>query len=156
MNIVIGADPWGAGLKDVVKKHLEEQGHAVVDVGTTPGHDVDYYDVSAAAAKKLQAGEAERGILFCGTGMGVALVANKFKGIYASVVESEFAARMCRAVNNANIMTLGAMIVAPHQALRMADAFVATAHTQGLDKKVGDFLVDSLKKIKAIEAGNMK
>lgn len=156
MKIVIGADPWGAELKDIVKKHLAAKGHAVVDVGTTSERKVDYYDVSVAAAKKLQAGEAERGILFCGTGMGVALVANKFKGIHASVVESEFSARMCRAVNNANVMAIGAMIVAPFQALRMVDAFVSTAHTDGLDKDVADFLVDSLKKIKAIEADNMK
>ena len=105
MNVVIGADPWGEALKDEVKSHLEAKGHSVVDVGTTgKNNEVAYYDVSTRAAQKIQAGDAERGILFCGTGMGVAIVANKFSGIHASVIESEFAARMCRAVNNANVM----------------------------------------------------
>ena len=93
MNIVIGADPWGADLKDQIKEHLEAQGHTLIDVGTTgEDHRVDYYNVSIAAAKLLQAGEAERGIVLCGTGMRVALVANKFKGVTASVVESAYAA----------------------------------------------------------------
>jgi len=157
MKIVIGADPWGAELKDKVINHLAGQGHDIVDVGSTgEGGEVDYYEVAARAARKIQSGETERGILFCGTGMGVAIVANKFNGIYASVIESEFAAKMCRAVNNANIMTMGAMIVAPHQALRCVDAFVGTAHTQDLPEDVGCFLKDSLGRIAAIEKENMK
>jgi len=157
MNIVIGADPWGAGLKDEIKAHLEDKGHSVVDVGTTgKDNEVDYYEVSARAAQRIRAGDAERGILFCGTGMGVAIVANKFKGIHASVVESEFAARMCRAVNNANVMTLGAMVVAPHQAVRCVDAFIETDHADAMPEDLACFLKDALEKIAAIERENMK
>ena len=157
MNIVIGADPWGADLKDQIKEHLEAQGHTLVDVGTTgEDHKVDFYNVSVAAAKLLQAGEVERGILLCGTGMGVAIVANKFKGVHASVVESAQAAKMCRAINNANVLTMGAMIVAPHQAIMAVDNFIGTAHTEGLDDELTAFLTDALEKIAAIEDETMK
>ena len=156
MNIVIGADPWGAELKDKIKEHLTEAGHAVTDVGTTSNDEVAYYNVASAAARMVQAGQAERGILLCGTGMGVALVANKFKGVTASVVESAYAARMCRAVNNANVLTMGAMMIAPHQAIMAVDAFLTTEHAEGLDKELSCFLKDALGKIAAIEDDNLK
>ncbi len=156
MNIVIGADPWGAELKEKIKAHIEQGGHSVVDVGTTGSDEVAYYNVAAAAARMVQAGQADRGILLCGTGMGVALVANKFKGVIASVVESVYAARMCRAVNNANVLTMGAMMIAPHQAILAVDAFLTTDHTDGLDEELSCFLKDALEKIAAIEDDNLK
>ena len=113
MKIIVGADAWGVELKDTVKQHLAKHGHEVTDIGGTPGNQRPYYDVAKEAARMLQAGAAERAVLVCGTGMGMAIVANKFKGVYASVIESEFTARMCRAVNNANVLTMGSMVVAP-------------------------------------------
>ena len=155
MKIALGADPWGLDLKNDVKGHLEKAGHDVLDVGMADaGSEIPYYKVAAEAARRIQRGEAERGILFCGTGMGVAVVANKFKGIYAGVVESEFTARMCRAVNNANVLTLGGMIVAPYIAKRAVDAWLETAHTQGLEE-LSDFLRNALEEIAAIEDANM-
>ena len=74
MKLVIGADPFGAELKEAVREHLEKNGHEVIDVGTTASGEVTYYDVAVKAAKKIQAGEAQQGVLFCGTGMGVAEV----------------------------------------------------------------------------------
>ena len=156
MNIVIGADPWAAQLKDTIKAHLESQGHTVTDVGTIGDGKVDYYDVGARAARAIQSGQAERGIVLCGTGMGVAVVANKFKGITASVVESPFAAKMCRAINNANVLAMGAMIVAPHQAMIAVDNFINTQHTDDLPDELAGFLKDSLTRIAAIEDENMK
>jgi ribose 5-phosphate isomerase B len=156
MNIVIGADPWAAQLKDTIKAYLSEQGHTITDVGTVGEDKVDYYDVAARAAKVIQAGQAERGIVLCGTGMGVALVANKFKGITASVIESPFAAKMCRAINNANVLAIGAMIVAPHQAMIAVDNFITTEHTDDLPDELACFLKDSLTHIAAIEDENMK
>ncbi len=150
MKIIVGADAWGVDLKDAVKQHLAKHGHEVVDIGGSAGHDRPYYEVAAEAAKKLQAGTAERAVLVCGTGMGMAIVANKFKGIYASVIESEFTARMCRAVNNANVLTMGSMVVAPYVAMQSVDAFLATEHTQGLED-VADFLHTALKEIRKIE-----
>ncbi|MHC4562016.1 MAG: RpiB/LacA/LacB family sugar-phosphate isomerase [Planctomycetota bacterium] len=156
MNIVIGADPWAAELKGAIKAHLTEEGHTLTDVGTIGDNKVDYYEVGARAARAVQAGQAERGIVLCGTGMGVALVANKFKGVTASVVESAFAAKMCRAINNANVLAMGAMIVAPYQAMMAVDNFIATEHTDGLPGDLATFLKDSLVKIAAIEEENMK
>ncbi len=154
MQIVMGADPWGRELKDTVKDHLRQQGHEIIDIGMTDDKtDIPYYQVAATAAKTIQAGGADRGILFCGTGMGVAVVANKFKGITASVVESEFTARMCKAVNNANVLTMGAMVVSPHIATLAADAWLTTKHTEGLEQ-FADFLTGALTEIESIEDAN--
>jgi hypothetical protein len=92
MNIVVAADPFALDLKDSVIKHLTEAGHKVTDVGATKDKEIAYYDGAAAACKVIQAGKADRGVLFCGTGMGMSIVANKFKGVTASCVESVYAA----------------------------------------------------------------
>ena len=102
MKIIVGADAWGVELKDTVKQHLAKHGHEVTDIGGTPGNQRPYYDVAKEAARMLQAGAAERAVLVCGTGMGMAIVANKFKGVYASVIESEFT-RACAARSATNV-----------------------------------------------------
>ena len=150
MKVIVGADPWGVELKDTVKQHLAKHGHEVEDIGGLVGSDRPYYEVAEEAAKKLQAGDAERAVLVCGTGMGMAIVANKFKGVYASVIETEFTARMCRAVNDANVLTMGSMVVAPYVAIQAVDAFLTTEHTQGLEEHA-DFLHTALKEIGKIE-----
>ena len=151
-KILLGADPWGFELKNAIKEHLKKKGFEILDIGM---HDSDkemvYYDIAATAAKKIQKGEADKGILFCGTGMGVAIVANKFKGIYASVVESEYTAKMCKAVNNANIITMGGMIISTHKAKMAVDQWLVTKHTEGFDAKMADFLKAALKEISKIE-----
>jgi len=151
MRIVVAADPWAVELKDAVKAHLAELSHEVTDLGGNSDKQVNYYDGAVAAAKMIQRGEAERGILFCGTGMGMAIVANKFKGIYASVVESAMTARLCRAVNNSNVLAMGALILTPFVALQAVDEWLNTAHTQGLEAHK-DFLCQALKAIAEIEA----
>jgi ribose 5-phosphate isomerase B len=155
MKLVIGADPFGAELKEVVREHLEKNGHEVIDVGTTASEEVTYYDVAVRAAKKIQAGDVQQGVLFCGTGMGVAVVANKFKGIVASCVETPYAAKMCKAINNANVLTMGGMMVAPHQATLAVDEWMNTEHTQGLEE-YADFLKKSTSEVDKIEKENMK
>lgn len=150
MRIVVAGDPWALDLKEAVKQHLVELGHDVTDLGGHADAPANYYDVAAAAARKIQAGEAERAVLCCGTGMGMAIVANKFKGVYASVVESVLTARLCRAVNNANVLTLGALIVTPFVALQAVDAWLGTGHTEGLEEH-SDFLRNALCCIAAIE-----
>lgn len=151
-KILMGADPWGFELKNSVKEHLEKKGYEVVDIGMhDENKEMDYYVVGATAAKKIQNGEVERGILFCGTGMGVSIVANKFKGISASVIESEFAAKMCKAVNNSNILTMGGMILSTYKAKLATDIWLETKPTEGFEPKMADFLTASLKEIKKIE-----
>jgi ribose 5-phosphate isomerase B len=152
MNIVLAADPFAVDLKDAVKKHLEKKGHTVLDAGAAKDKEMPYYDGAPAAAKLLQSGKAERGILFCGTGAGMCIVANKFKGVNAVCVESVFSAKMARAVNDANVITLGAMIVAPWMAKAMVDAWLETRHTEGLDEFAG-FLKDACAKVNALGTG---
>ncbi|MFO0925724.1 MAG: RpiB/LacA/LacB family sugar-phosphate isomerase [Gemmataceae bacterium] len=110
-KILVAADPYAASLKNAVVAHLQARGYEVVDVGAD--REVPYFDGAVAVCKAMQAGTAPRAVLFCGTGMGMSIVANRFKGVTAAVVESVFAAKMCRAINNANVLCLGQMIWGP-------------------------------------------
>jgi len=150
MRIAVAGDPWGLDLKNVIKSHLLEAGHEVTDLGGNAEAPMNYYDVAVTAAKMIQRGEVERAVLCCGTGMGMAIVANKFKGIYASVVESPLTARLCRAVNNSNVLTMGGLLITPFVALQAVDAWITTAHTQGLEEH-SDFLHQALRDIASIE-----
>jgi ribose 5-phosphate isomerase B len=152
MNIVVAADPFAVELKDAIKEHLESKGYTVSDVGATKDSEMPYYDAAPAAAALIQSGKAERAILFCGTGAGMCIVANKFKGIQAVCVESVFTAKMARAINDANVITMGAMIVAPWMAKTMVDAWLETKHTEGLDE-FADFLKDACCKVNAMDTG---
>lgn len=151
MRIAVAADPFAVDLKNAVQEHLEGKGHVVLDVGTTGQCDVAYFDAAPKAVDLLQGGQADGAVLFCGTGAGMAIVANKFKGVRAVCVESVFAARMARAINDANVLTMGAMIVGPWMAKEMVDAWLETAHTQGLDAFAG-FLKEAVQKVNRIDA----
>jgi ribose 5-phosphate isomerase B len=155
MNIVIAADPFALDLKDSVIKHLTDAGHKVTDVGATKDKEMAYYYAASAACKVIQAGKADRGVLLCGTGMGMAIVANKFKGVTASCVESVYAAQMSRAINDSNVLTMGAMFIANWKANAMVDAWMKTKHTEGLEA-FADFLKDAAKKVDAIDQCNLK
>jgi ribose 5-phosphate isomerase B len=156
-KILVGADPWGMELKNIIKEHLEKKEFEVIDIGTYDSENpMDYYTIAETAAKKIQNNEVKRAILFCGTGMGVAIVSNKFKGIYASVIESEFTAKLCKAINNANIITMGGMIISPYRAKIAVDNWLETSHTEGFDKELADFLKNSLKEISKIEDKQFK
>ena len=151
-KVLMGADPWGFELKNSVKEHLKKKGYEIIDIGMHSKDDeIDYYSVGATAAKKIQNGEVEKAILFCGTGMGVSIVANKFKGIYASVVESEFTAKMCRSVNNSNILTMGGMVVSPHKVIIAVDRWLETNFTDEFEPKIAECLEDAVKELKKIE-----
>jgi len=149
MKIVVAADPFALTLKDALIAHLKEKGHTVTDVGATQAKEIPYYDSAPVACKMLQDGSVERAVLLCGTGMGMSIVANRFKGVVASVVESIFAAKMCRAINNANALCFGAMIWGDWMAKEAVDVFLETKFTQGLDG-FADFLKDAEKKVEAI------
>ena len=131
MKLVIGSDKMGYGLKEIIKETLTEQGHEVTDVGTTNLEQPKPHTVTAPAeAKAIQTGEAERGILICGTGMGMSIAANKHKGVYASVVESVYAAEYCRKINNANVLCMGAFILGETMAKEIVNRFLETEFTQ--------------------------
>lgn len=149
-KIIVAADPFAVELKDAIVADLKAQGYDVTDVGSTTEKEIPYYDGAVVACKLLQADKSARGILLCGSGMGMSIVANKFKGISASVVESVFAAKMCRSINNANVLCLGAMIWGEWMAKEAVNVFLNTQFTEGLEG-LSEFLHDAVKKVDAIE-----
>ena len=150
MKIVFAADPFALGLKKSIIAHLKEKGHEVIDLGATETDEIPYFESCPAACRALQAGEAERGILLCGTGMGMSVIANRFKGVRAAVVESVFAAKMCRAINDANVLCLGAMIWGEWMANEAVDTFLATNLADGL-APLSDFLHEAAKTVEKIQ-----
>jgi ribose 5-phosphate isomerase B len=113
VRIYIGADHAGYELKDQVKAMLAERGIEVVDVGTNGPGSVDYPDIAAPVARAVSSGEAPLGILICGTGIGMSMVANKFPKVRAGLVGDLVTARMCREHNDCNLLVLGARVVDP-------------------------------------------
>lgn len=151
MKIVFAADPFAIGLRKAIVEHLEKLGHEVIDFGASEENtEIQYYDSCVKACEALQRGEGERGILLCGTGMGMNVIANRFKGVRAAVVESVFAAKMCRAINDANVLCLGAMIWGDWMACEAVDVFLKTQLGDGLED-LKEFLQQAAKKVEKIE-----
>ena len=124
MKIAIACDHGALGLKAAVKNYLLENGHEVLDFGTNSLDSCDYPDYVAPAAKAVAAGECERGIVLCSTGIGVSIAANKVKGVRASVCGDTFSAEMTRRHNNANILCMGARVIGEEIMLCVLDAFM--------------------------------
>src|SRR4030043_577638 len=108
MSIAIGCDHNGFRLKELVKKHLKSLGRDVEDYGVYSEDPVDYPDIASKLAEAISQDKHERGILICGTGIGMAIAANKVPGAYAALVADAYSAERARKSNNANILTLGA------------------------------------------------
>lgn len=153
MKIAVGSEKISFSVKEAIIKHLYELGHEVTDVGASSADDgAAYYDVAATVAGMIQNRECEKAIVMCGTGAGVSIVANKFKGVFAVAVESEFSARMASAINNANVISMGGWIVAPRLACEIVDAFLTTSFTEGIAEDRKQFLKDSLEITKNIDS----
>jgi len=152
-KILIGSDKSGFPLKEVIKEHLSERGYEVCDCGTTDLEEpMGFFIVAPNAAQKIQNKEFERAILICGTGMGMAVVANKYQGVYAAVCENTYAAEKCRAINDANVLTLGGWITGEVAGCAIADKFLETGFTENLEEWRQDFLRNAREKVKEIEA----
>jgi ribose 5-phosphate isomerase B len=137
--IVVGSDHGGFGLKTAIKELLIERGITVEDLGTDNGNSVDYPDFGEKVAREVSAGKAEKGILICGTGIGMSIVANKFPGVRAALVTDPFMARMAKEHNNANILVLGERVLAESEAREIVAtwldaAFEGGRHQGRLDK----------------------
>ena len=130
MKIAIGCDHGALELKAAVVAHLEKAGHAVVDFGTYTADSCDYPDYAAAAAKAVAAGECEKGIVLCTTGIGVSIAANKVKGIRCALLSDTWSAQMPRLHNDTNMMAMGAGIVGKNLALQIVDTFLGTAFSE--------------------------
>lgn len=152
MMIAIGSDKSGFALKEAVKRWLRENGIEYTDIGTT---DIEapepFFRVAPRAAACLQNGGADRAILVCGTGMGMAQVAGKYKGIRAACVESVYSAQMCRAINDSNVLCMGGWVLAPEMAIEMVKSFLNTGFTEGLEAWRADFLKDAKAQFAALE-----
>lgn len=130
MKIAMGADHGGFSLKETIKQHLEEQGHEILDLGTYDTASCHYPVYAEKVARAVAAGQAERGILVCGTGIGMSIAANKIPGIRAAAVSDCFTAQATREHNDANILCLGERTVGPGLAMRIVDTYLA-AQFQG-------------------------
>lgn len=119
MQIWIGADHAGVALKDRIKRMLESDDHEVTDQGPYSDESVDYPDFAASVAQGVSSGNAERGILVCGTGIGMAIAANKISGVRAAVCHDLDTVRLSRRHNQANVLALGARTLEPNLALSM-------------------------------------
>jgi ribose 5-phosphate isomerase B len=136
---IIASDHGGLELKEAVKAFLAGRGIGVRDLGTFNGDSVDYPDFGERAARTVSRGEAEKGILICGTGIGMSIVANKFPRVRAALITDEFTARMSKEHNNANIVVMGGRVLTPDQACRMVGIwldsdFEGGRHQRRLDK----------------------
>src|SRR6476659_5361583 len=131
MKIALGADHAGYELKDQIKQHLQQQGIEVRDEGTSTADSVDYPDYARAVAHDVSGQRADLGILVCGSGIGMAIAANKVDGIRAANVSTEYEAEMSRQHNNANVLALGARIVNAGQAFLIVDKWLATQFAGG-------------------------
>ena len=124
--IAIGSDHGGFALKKALMKHLEQRGLAYKDFGTYSEASCDYPAYAKAVANAVASGECERGILICGTGIGVSITANKVPGIRAALCGDCFSAEATRQHNDANILCMGARVVGEGLALKIADTFLDT------------------------------
>ena len=131
MKLAMGADHGGYSLKEILKKHLVEAGHEVLDLGTHDTSSCNYPDYAAKVAYAVADREADLGILVCGTGIGMSMAANKHAGIRAAACENTFSARMTRMHNNANVLCLGERVIGYGLACDMADLFVDTPFEGG-------------------------
>jgi len=124
MKIALGADHAGFPLKEKIKEFLQSKGYEVIDMGTHSTESVHYPDFAKKVALAVQRGEADRGILICGTGIGMSITANKFKGIRAALCTNEYMARMSRRHNDANVLCLGERVLGVELALSIVEAWL--------------------------------
>jgi len=131
MRVAFGADHAGWELKNALAELARQAGHEVVDLGAHDGSSVDYPDYGAAVGRAVVGGEADRGVVVCGTGIGISIAANKVPGVRAAVAHDDFTAHYSRAHNDANVLCLGSRVVGPGVAEAVLATFLATAFEGG-------------------------
>ena len=127
-KIALGCDPNASQLKEVVKKHLEELGYEYEDYGS---EDTVYANVAIEVAEAVARGKHDRGILICGTGIGMSISANKVHGAYAALCSDAYSAERARKSNNANIMTMGSQVIGPELAKTLVTVWMRSEYTPG-------------------------
>lgn len=144
MKLAIGSDHGGFRLKEAIKTYLLAHDYEVTDFGTEGEDSCDYPDFALPVAEAVAKGEYDRGILICGTGIGIGIVANKVKGVRAALCHDTFSAEACRNHNDANILTMGERIVGEGLALKIVETFLNSDFEGGRHQRRVD-------KIKALE-----
>jgi ribose 5-phosphate isomerase B len=147
MKIYLASDHAAFELKEEIKKHLLEQGRAVEDMGTGSPESVNWAEYGARAAAKVSKDpENSRGIIVCGSGIGMSMVSNKFKNVRAALCGDEYAAEMSRKHNNANVLNIGARVTGTEKALKIVDTWLNTGFEGGRHQTRLDFLRDQVEK----------
>ncbi|MCE7792464.1 ribose 5-phosphate isomerase B [Salipaludibacillus sp. CUR1] len=138
MKIAMGSDHAGYALKEEIVKVVKELGHEVIDVGCDCADSVDYADYGIPAAEKVSSGEADRGIIICGTGIGMSISANKVKGVRCALVHDLFSAKATREHNDSNVLAMGERIVGPGVAQEIAKIWLSTEFEGGRhERRIG-------------------
>ena len=138
MRISVGSDHAGFAVKERIARRLTGAGHVVVDCGCHGEESVDYPDYGAAVARAVAAGDCEKGILVCGTGIGIGMAANKIPGVRAATVHDRFTAEMSRGHNDANVLCLGARVLDPKHAVELAEFWITVRFAGGRhERRVG-------------------
>ena len=149
MKVVIGCDHGGFPLKSVVIETVKSLGHEVIDVGTFSADAVDFPDFTKKVGEKIQSGEAERGVLICGSGIGACIAANKMKGVYASIAHDTYSAAQGVMHDAMNVLCLGGRVIGPEMVKVLVPAFL-NARYLGEDEG-GERLARRVGKIKTME-----
>ena len=124
MRVAIGTDHGGYALKEKVVQAVRDAGHSVLDFGTDSPDSVDYPDFAQQVGQAIQEGKAERGILLCGSGIGICIAANKMKGIYAAICHNTYAARQGVEHDDMNVLCLGGRVIGPSLIDELIPAFL--------------------------------
>ncbi|MGI6739532.1 MAG: RpiB/LacA/LacB family sugar-phosphate isomerase [Christensenellales bacterium] len=159
MNVAIACDFAGFSLKQHVLTHVQSLGHTVIDLGqNTEDKDIQvtYPKAASAAARTLQNGQALKAIVICGSGAGVSIVCNKFKGVYCVACESVYTANLIPFINNANALAMGANVVGKGQALEMVDAFLNNSFLKGATEERANFLRALYEEACEVESAQLK
>lgn len=140
LKVVIGSDHGGFHYKESIIDYLKARNIEFFDVGTYTRESCDYPEIAQKVAQKVASGEFNRGILVCGTGIGMSIAANKVKGIRAALCGDTYSARVSRAHNNANILCLGERVIGEHLALDIVDIWLKTGFEGGRHKRRVDMI----------------
>ncbi len=154
-TVAIASDKAGYALKSAVAEYLQERDDIeLLDLGQDSADEAQPYDRQAPkVAQALQRGEAERGILICGTGQGMAIVANKHKGVYAVVADTVFAGSRGRVINNANVLTMGGWITAPVLGVEIVKSWLALQFTETMEDRA-EWLSSAFARVQKLEEEN--
>ena len=148
-RVVIGADPCGFRLKNYLVENLKKHGHTVIDL--CPDSPMEYSQAAHQVSRTVQAKEADRGIAICGTGMGVSIICNKHRGIYAALCEDRWQAERSKTVNNTNVLCLGGMYTGEYYGAEIVNAWLDAQHLEGVDPEMKDIVKGEFDRIPRME-----